>query len=94
VARAFESLQAYHSFPISFRCLSEISLPLELVIPVHIRRDCKQYYEATQDPWEAFRVILDDHKRWVIDPTVAVFRTYLQEEERIAPDGSHTLQQM
>jgi DNA-binding transcriptional regulator GbsR (MarR family) len=66
----------------------------ELISPVHVRGDRKQYYEATQDPWDAFRVILDDHKRRVIDPAVAVFQSCLEEEERNAAEGSYTVQRM
>lgn len=65
-----------------------------LITAVHVRGDRKQYYEATKDPWEAFRVILDDHKRRVIDPTVAVFRTCLEEHSRTAPEDSYTVERM
>jgi len=65
-----------------------------LISPVHVRGDRKQYYEATKDPWEAFRVILDDHKRRVIDPTVAVFKACLEEQTRTAPEDSYTAERM
>lgn len=65
-----------------------------LITPVHVRGDRKQYYEATKGPWEAFQVILDDHKRRVIDPAVATFRTCLEEQMRTVPGDSYTLERM
>ena len=65
-----------------------------IISPVHIRGDRKQYYEATKDPLEVFRVIIEDHKRRVIDPNVAVFRMCLEEQKASAPDDSHTIERM
>lgn len=67
---------------------------LGLIRPIHIRGERKQYFEAKKDPWEAFRVILDDHKRRVIDPTVAMFRTCLEEQTQTAPGDSYTTERM
>jgi len=67
---------------------------LGLVSAVHVRGDRKQYYEAANDPWEAFRAILDDHKRRVIDPAVVVFQTCLEEQMRTAPEDSYTAERM
>jgi len=50
-----------------------------LISPVHFRGDRKQYYEAIKDPWEMFRVILDERRRREIDPTVATLRACLEE---------------
>lgn len=65
-----------------------------LIRPVHVRGDRKQYFEAAKDPWEAFRKIIDEQKRRVIDPTVAEFRTCLEEQTRTAPDDSYTANRM
>jgi len=50
-----------------------------LISPVHFRGDRKQYYEAIKDPWEMFRVILDERKRREINPTVTTLRACLAE---------------
>jgi len=50
-----------------------------LISPVHFRGDRKQYYEAIKDPWEMFRVILDERRRREINPTVATLRACLDE---------------
>ena len=65
-----------------------------LISPHHIRGDRRQYYESTKNPWEVFQVILDDHKRRVIDPTVAAFKACLDEHTRIAPKDSYTAERM
>lgn len=50
-----------------------------LISPVHFRGDRKQYYEAIKDPWEMFRVILDERRRREINPTVATLRACLED---------------
>lgn len=65
-----------------------------LISPVHVRGERKQYYEATLGPWETFRLILDDHKRKVIDPTLTIFRTCLEEQEHTSPEGAYTTNRM
>jgi len=67
---------------------------LGLISAVHVRGDRKQYYEAAKDPWEAFRAILDDHKRRIIDPAVVVFQACLEEQMRTAPEDSYTAERM
>jgi len=65
-----------------------------LINPVYVRGDRKQYYEATKDPWEAFRRILDEQKRRAVDPTVATFRACLDEQARTFPEDSYTAERM
>ena len=66
----------------------------ELISPVHVRGDRMQFYEAKKDLAEAFRLILDDHKRRVIDPSVAEFRDCLEEQTRTAPGDTFTAERM
>lgn len=65
-----------------------------LIGPVHVRGDRKQYYKAIKDPWEIFRIIVEDQRRRVIDRTVAVFRDCLDEQTREAPEDSYTADRM
>ena len=67
---------------------------LGLIRPIHIRGERRQYFEAKKDPWEAFRVIIDDHKRRVIDPAISTFHSCLEEQERNAQEDSYTLERM
>lgn len=66
----------------------------ELIRPIHFRGDRKQYYEAIKDPWGVFRTIVDDQRRRVIDPTVAVFGDCLDKQKRRAPEDSYAAERM
>src|SRR5205085_3591936 len=46
---------------------------------VHIMNDRRDHFESMKDPWEMFRVILDERKRREIDPTLAMLREALGE---------------
>lgn len=65
-----------------------------LIRPLHLRGDRKQYYEAVKDPWEMFRIILDERKHREIDPTVAVLRSCLEEVTRTSPEDSYTRERL
>ncbi len=65
-----------------------------LISAVHFRGERKQFYEAITDPLEVFQVILDDHKRRVIDPSVDVFRACLEDQKRSNPEDLHTAGRM
>ena len=67
---------------------------LGLISPVHIRGERRQYFETRKNLWEAFRIIVDDHKRRVIDPAISVFHSCLEEQERTLPEDTHTLERM
>lgn len=67
---------------------------LGLIRPIHIRGERKQYFEAKKDPWEAFRVILDDHKRRVIDPAVDMFQKCLEEQMNTAAEDTYVAERM
>jgi DNA-binding transcriptional regulator GbsR (MarR family) len=53
-----------------------------LIKRVHFRGNRRQYYEAIKDPWEMFRVMLDERKRREIEPTVATLHKCLDEMGR------------
>ena len=53
-----------------------------LIKGVHFRGDRRQYYEAIKDPWEMFRVMLDERRRREIEPTVATLHKCLDELAR------------
>ena len=54
---------------------------------VHVLGDKRDHFESMKDPWEMFRVVLDERKRREIDPTLALLRECLAEsrEEKNAP---------
>ena len=62
-----------------------------LIKRVHFRGDRRQYFEAIKDPWEMFRVILDERKRREIEPTVTTLQACLDELAKSeAQEHSHT----
>jgi DNA-binding transcriptional regulator GbsR (MarR family) len=65
-----------------------------LIRPLHLRGDRKQYYEAVKDPWEMFRIILEERKHREIDPTVAVLRACLEEVTQTTPEDSYTRERL
>lgn len=45
-----------------------------LIRPVHLMGDRRDHFQAIQDVWEIFRIIVEERKRREIDPTVSVLR--------------------
>ncbi len=70
-------------------CLRELE-GWGLVRPVHLRGDRRQYFEAIKDPWEMFRLIMDERKRREIDPTVTVLRECFEESRQSTPGDLYT----
>lgn len=50
-----------------------------IVKMVHVMNDRRDHFEAMKDPWEMFRIVLDERKRREIDPTLAMLREALAE---------------
>jgi DNA-binding transcriptional regulator GbsR (MarR family) len=49
---------------------------------VHVLGDRRDFFEATKDVWEMFRVVLDERKKREIDPTIALLRECVSESEK------------
>jgi DNA-binding transcriptional regulator GbsR (MarR family) len=65
-----------------------------LIRPIHVRGDRRQHFEAVQDVWEMFRIILEERKRREIDPTVSVLRECLAEAQTASPPDPHTAKRL
>ena len=50
-----------------------------IVKAVHVLGDRRDHFETMNDVWEMFRVIVSQHKRRAIDPTLEVLRTSMAE---------------
>jgi DNA-binding transcriptional regulator GbsR (MarR family) len=50
-----------------------------IVKMVHVMNDRRDHFESMKDPWEMFRVVLDERKRREIDPTLGMLREALAE---------------
>src|ERR1044072_8924340 len=49
---------------------------------VHVLGDRRDHFESMQDPWDLFRVILDERKRRETDPTLALLRECVAEAKK------------
>ena len=47
--------------------------------------DRRQHFESMKDPWEMFRVILEERKKREFDPTIHVIRDCLAEADKSGP---------
>jgi len=52
-----------------------------IVRRVHVLGDKRDHFESMHDPWEMFRVVLDERKRREIDPTQALLLECIAEAE-------------
>ena len=49
---------------------------------VHVLGDKRDHFESLKDPWDLFRIVLDERKRREIDPTLHVLRECIAEAEK------------
>ena len=54
---------------------------------VHVMGDRRDHFESIQDPWELFRIVLDERKRREIDPTLALLRECVADAEKSKADA-------
>mgnify|MGYP003578547880 CR=1 FL=1 len=66
----------------------------KLVRVSHVLGDRRDHFQALQDVWEIFRVILEERKRREIDPTLTVLRECAIEGEEDAGLDADTLARM
>lgn len=52
-----------------------------IVRRVHVLGDKRDHFESMHDPWEMFRVVLDERKQREIDPTIRLLRECIAEAE-------------
>lgn len=52
-----------------------------IVKMVHVMGDKRDHFESLKDPWEMFRIVLDERKRRELDPTLRVLSECISEAE-------------
>lgn len=57
---------------------------------VHVLGDKRDHFESMKDPWEMFRVVLDERKRREIDPTLEMLRECIAEAEKDKATDEYT----
>ena len=54
-----------------------------LIRVVHVIHDKRDHFESCKDVWEMFRIIADSRKRREIDPTRALLREVLRDDQEL-----------
>src|ERR1041385_5557404 len=57
---------------------------------VHTLGDKRDHFGSMKDPWEMFRVVLDERKRREIDPTIHMLRECIAEAEKDKETDEYT----
>jgi DNA-binding transcriptional regulator GbsR (MarR family) len=65
-----------------------------IVKMVHVMNDRRDHFESMKDPWEMFRVVLDERKRREIDPTLLMLREALAEMKSKGDKDSVTVERL
>lgn len=66
-----------------------------LLRPVHIAGDRKDYFTTPEDVWEIARTLIDERRKREIDPTMSMLRnTLLAERADSSKDDDYALQRM
>ncbi len=61
---------------------------------VHVMGDRRDHFESMKDPWEMFRVVLDERKKREIDPTLVMLRDALAELEAEKQKDAYTAERL
>ena len=61
---------------------------------VHAMGDRRDHFESMKDPWEMFRVVLDERKKREIDPTLSMLREALADLEKEKQKDSYTVERL
>jgi DNA-binding transcriptional regulator GbsR (MarR family) len=61
---------------------------------VHAMGDRRDHFEAMKDPWEMFRVVLDERKKREIDPTLAMLREAVGDLDKEKQKDSYTRERL
>ncbi|MFQ5600346.1 MAG: GbsR/MarR family transcriptional regulator [Candidatus Krumholzibacteriia bacterium] len=65
-----------------------------IVRVVHLLGDRRDYFEAIQDVWQMFRVILEQRKRREIDPTIALLRDCTEQAGKASTETAYAQKRM
>ncbi len=61
-----------------------------IVRRVHVMGDRRDHFDSIKDPWEMFRVVLDERKKREIDPTIHMLRDALAELDKDKHKDTYT----
>src|SRR5690349_18094852 len=61
---------------------------------VHVMGDRRDHFDSMKEPWEMFRVVLDERKKREIDPTLAMLREALGDLEKEKQKDAYTVERL
>jgi DNA-binding transcriptional regulator GbsR (MarR family) len=61
---------------------------------VHVMGDRRDHFESMKDPWEMFRVVLDERKKREVDPTLTMLREALIDLENEKQKDAYTMERL
>lgn len=61
---------------------------------VHVMGDRRDHFESMKDPWEMFRVVLDERKRREVDPTLNMLREALADLNKEKEKDTYTAERL
>ena len=61
---------------------------------VHVMGDRRDHFESMKDPWEMFRVVLDERKKREIDPTLIMLREALADLDKEKQKDAYTAERL
>ena len=61
---------------------------------VHVMGDRRDHFESMKDPWEMFRVVLDERKKREIDPTLNMLREALADLDKEKQKDAYTAERL
>jgi DNA-binding transcriptional regulator GbsR (MarR family) len=65
-----------------------------IVKTVHVLGDRRDHFESMKDPWEMFRLILDERKRRECDPTLVLLEECLRQMDKDKNGDAHTRERL
>jgi DNA-binding transcriptional regulator GbsR (MarR family) len=61
---------------------------------VHVMGDRRDHFESMKDPWEMFRVVLDERKKREVDPTLVMLREALADLDKEKQKDAYTAERL
>ena len=61
---------------------------------IHVLGDKRDHFESMKDPWEMFRIVLDERKRREIDPTLDILRECIDEARKDTHTDKYTQERL
>lgn len=65
-----------------------------IVKVAHVLGDRRDHFESMKDPWEMFRIVLEERKKREVDPTMAVLEDCIAQAKNEPKTDKYTLERL